>query len=117
MKKLLLTGAAALVLGAAGGSFGPVQAGVSAAACHAKWEAADINGDGVLTQDESELFESVATVTDADGDGIISGDEFMNACKRGLFAQRERVAGHDDKDEDADADDDADDDDDDDDHE
>ena len=71
--------------------FAPLAvAAQSDAECKALWTKADANSDGVLVGDEAAKFLDAIKKSgksyDANGDGKLDQDEFLKACKDGVFA-------------------------------
>ena len=86
MKKTLTTLAAAL---AAALVFSPIAQAkdmyTDPDKCVAEVGALDVNGDGYVDNDEYAAYGRVETNVDTDGDGRISGDEKVVACKDGAM--------------------------------
>jgi hypothetical protein len=67
----------------------PSMAAPSDADCKAMWTKADANKDGVIAGSEATQFLAAIKASgktyDANNDGKLSQDEFMKACKDGVF--------------------------------
>ncbi len=86
MLKTVLIGVAFLSVAVSATAF----AAPSDADCKAAWDKADTNKDGSVAGDEVtaylEAIKKSGKSYDANKDGKLSQDEFMKACKDGVFA-------------------------------
>lgn len=84
MHKLLLASAAGLLLAGVSGS----AIAATAEDCQAKFQAADINKDGVLKADEVTIFTDALTKASVTlkEPNTISKEEFASACEKDTFA-------------------------------